>query len=129
MTNDQKPIHELGNHASDLRLLVELLRHYSNSSDLLEQLRKAAVILSNDRRDGETDAGAEANTRRMIRSRRLRDRFFSDDLQAMIDLYTSGAPAQQVAEKFGISLRSVKRLLHQHGVHRARLRIPCAEQV
>ena len=35
----------------------------------------------------------------------------------MIKLYRSGATAQQVAEKYGVSLRSVKRLLHQHGIH------------
>ena len=54
----------------------------------------------------------------MIRSRRLRDRFSPEDLQTMIELYRSGATARQVAEKFGVSLRSVKRLLHQHGIHR-----------
>ncbi|MGH3707884.1 MAG: helix-turn-helix domain-containing protein [Pseudonocardiaceae bacterium] len=54
----------------------------------------------------------------MIRSRRLRDRFAPDDLQVMVDLYRSGTTAKQLAEKFGVSLRSVKRLLHQHGVRR-----------
>jgi transposase len=33
-----------------------------------------------------------------------------------------GATAKQVAEKFGISLRSIKRLFHQHGVRRERRR-------
>jgi transposase len=36
----------------------------------------------------------------------------------MIDLYKSGTTAKQVAEKFGISVRSVTRLLRQHGVRR-----------
>jgi hypothetical protein len=36
----------------------------------------------------------------------------------MIDLYRSGTTAKQVAEKFGVSLRSVKRLLRQRGVRR-----------
>lgn len=36
----------------------------------------------------------------------------------MIDLYRSGSTARQVAEKFRISLSSVKRVLRQHGVHR-----------
>lgn len=38
-----------------------------------------------------------------------------EDLQTMIDLYKSGATAKAVAEKFGISERSIKRLLHQYG--------------
>ena len=75
--------------------------------------------------DGCRDKGAEADkvaVESVIRSRRLRDRFSSDDLQVMIDLYRSGATARVVAEKFGVSLRSVKRLLHQHGVRRERPR-------
>jgi len=40
----------------------------------------------------------------------------------MIDLYQSGTTAKQVAEKFGVSLRSIKRLLHQHGVRREQWR-------
>jgi transposase-like protein len=64
-------------------------------------------------------AGVEINAVRVVRSRRLRGRFSPEDLQTMIDLYRSGiTAAKQVAERFGVSLRSVKRLLHQHGVHR-----------
>jgi len=37
----------------------------------------------------------------------------------MIDLYRAGTAARQVAEKFEVSERGVKRLLHQHGVRRA----------
>jgi hypothetical protein len=98
--------------------LVDLLRRYWNRSDLLEQLRKVVVIMANVNQDGMAGAGVEINTVRVVRSRRLRDRFSAEDLQAMIDLYRSGTTAKQVAEKFGVSLRSVKRLLHQHGVHR-----------
>jgi hypothetical protein len=41
-----------------------------------------------------------------------------EDLQAMIDLYKSGVMARELVEKFGISIRSVKRLLREHGVRR-----------
>ena len=95
-----------------------MVRRYSNRPDLLEQLRNVAVILSDVSQDD--GAGVKVTAECVIRSRLLRDRFSSDDLQVMIDLYTSGATAKQVAEKFGISLRSVKRLLHQHGVRRER---------
>jgi hypothetical protein len=76
------------------------------------------MILCGDGRDGEadTDAGAEITTKSVIRSRRLRDRFPAEDLQHMIDFYRSGTTTKHVAEKFGVSVRSVKRLLHQHGV-------------
>jgi transposase-like protein len=70
-----------------------------------------------DRGQGD-DTGVEVTTESVLRSRRLRDRFSPDDLLAMIDLYRSGTTAKRVAEKYGVSLRSVKRLLHQHGVRR-----------
>jgi len=95
---------------------VRVIRRYSNRSDLLEQLRNVAVILS----DGGQDdgAGAKVTIECVIRSRRLCDRFSPENLQTMIDLYRSGTTARQVAEKFGVSLRSVKRLLYKHDVHR-----------
>lgn len=36
----------------------------------------------------------------------------------MIDLYRSGAPAREGAERYGVGVRSVKRLLHSRGVRR-----------
>ena len=76
------------------------------------------MILSGDGHDGNT--GAKMAIDGVICSRRLRDRFYSDDLQVMIDLYRSGTTVRRVAEKYGVSLRSVKRLLRQHGVCRER---------
>jgi hypothetical protein len=94
------------------------MRRYSNRPDLLEQLRQVVVILSKGGPEGDT--GAEVAGESVVRSRRLRDRFSSEDLQSMIALYQSGTTARQVAERFGVSLRSVKRLLHRHGVRRER---------
>jgi hypothetical protein len=82
----------------------------------MQQLQRVAAILSY---GGQGDGkGVEVASESVIHSRRLRDRFSSEDLQSMIDLYRSGATARQVAENYCVSLRSVKRLLHQHGVHR-----------
>lgn len=94
------------------------MRRYSNRPDLLEQLRRVVVILSNEGRDDEAGVGAEIAMHDVTRSRCMRDHLSSDDLQTMIDLYGSGTIARQVAEKFSVSLRSVKRLLHQYGVRR-----------
>jgi hypothetical protein len=52
------------------------------------------------------------------RPQSMRGRFSADQLQAMIDLYTSGATAQQLAQTSGFSTRSIKRLLRQHGIRR-----------
>lgn len=89
---------------------------YSNRPDLLEQLRKVAAILADSRQDDGT--GAKVAAKCVVRSRRLRDRFSLEDLRVMIDLYRSGTTAREVAEKYGVSLRSIKRLLRQHGVRR-----------
>ena len=89
---------------------------YSNRPELLEQLCKVTVVLLDASQDD--DARSKVTTESVVRSRRLRDRFSSEDLQSMIDLYGSGTTAWGVAEKFGVSLRSVNRLLHCHGVRR-----------
>jgi len=48
----------------------------------------------------------------------MRERFCTEQLQAMIDLYISGATRSQVAERFGISVSSIKRLLRNHGIRK-----------
>ena len=48
----------------------------------------------------------------------VRDRFSAENLQAMVDLYSSGATAKQVAQAFGIGLTSVKRVLRDHGARK-----------
>jgi transposase-like protein len=54
------------------------------------------------------------------RPQSMRGRFSAAELQTMIDLYQSGATAEQVAQTYGFSKRSIKRLLQQHGVRRER---------
>lgn len=44
----------------------------------------------------------------------------------MLELYQSGAPAPEIAEKYNVSLRSVKRLLQAHGVRRSP--VSCADR-
>lgn len=48
----------------------------------------------------------------------MRERFRAEELQAMIDLYISGATSSQVAQRFGISVSSMKRLLGDHGIRK-----------
>jgi len=98
---------------------VDLLVAYSNRSDLREQLQQVAVILSEAAsQDDEPGSSADSEVRSATRWWSLRDRFSPEDLQTMINIYKSGATAKQVAEKFSVSVRSVTRLLHQHGVRR-----------
>jgi hypothetical protein len=48
----------------------------------------------------------------------MRERFCAAERQAMIGLYISGATSSQVAERFGISVSSVKRVLRSHGIRK-----------
>ncbi|MBV9163335.1 MAG: helix-turn-helix domain-containing protein [Pseudonocardiales bacterium] len=48
----------------------------------------------------------------------MRERFGVEDLQAMIDLYVSGATRSQVAQRFGLSVSTVKRVLRDHGIRK-----------
>jgi DNA invertase Pin-like site-specific DNA recombinase len=48
----------------------------------------------------------------------MHDRFPAEDLQAVIDLYISGATSSQVAQRFDISVSSVKRVLRDHGIRK-----------
>lgn len=103
---------------SDVDHLVDLLRRYSNHSDVLEQLCKVSVILSQSTSTGEARPSRTSGGPGASRSRWLRDRFSAEELQTMIDLYCSGVPAREVAETYSVSLRSVKRLLQKQGVRR-----------
>jgi hypothetical protein len=98
--------------------LVDLLRRYSNRADLLEQLGRVSVILSNSSGGTSVDPSGAGKADEASRSRWLRHRFTADEQQAMIDLYRSGAPARVVAERYGIGVRAIKRLLQTHGVRR-----------
>jgi hypothetical protein len=100
---------------------VDLLVAYSNRSDLQEHLQRTEMILSEEAsQDDGPDSSADGEVRSATRWWNLRDRFSPEDLQTMIDLYRSGTTAKQVAEKFGVSVRSVTRLLHRYGVRRER---------
>lgn len=98
--------------------LVDLLRHYWNHSDLLEQLRKVSGIVSAGGLAREVQPSRTVEESNRSRLRLLRDRFSAEELQSMIDLFRSGTPARIVAERYGVGVRSVKRLLHARGVRR-----------
>ena len=101
-----------------VRQTVGVLRRYSNRPDLLEQLREVSgvVFAGGLAREVQPSRAAEESNR--SRSRLLRDRFSAEELQAMIDLYRSGTLARIVAERYGVGVRSVRRLLHARGVCR-----------
>jgi hypothetical protein len=96
---------------------VELVRRYSNRSDLQERLDKAHHI-AHERRgpsqgsDGDFVSGGASDVWR------LSDRLSEEDVEEIILLFLAGTPKRVLAEQFGASLSSIKALVRQHGVRR-----------
>jgi hypothetical protein len=96
---------------------VDLLITYSKRADLALDLDKAADQLSRATNDGQSDE--RQSVRSVGATRRtdlLEDRLSADDVDALVSAFTSGIPKLKLAEQYGISLSSVKRLLRLHSV-------------
>jgi transposase-like protein len=77
------------------------------------------VVLSKEaQRDDGTGSSADGEVCSATCWWSMRERFCAEERQAMIDLYVSGATRSQVAERFGISVSSVKRALRDHGIRK-----------
>jgi hypothetical protein len=50
--------------------------------------------------------------------KRLNIRLAPDDIDAMAGAFLAGTPKWQLAEQYGVSLSSVKRLFHVRGIRR-----------
>jgi len=73
--------------------LMKPAKSISPPKDRITEIHEHLVVVIMSDGDQGGDADAEITTESVLRSRRLRDRFSSEDLQAMIDLYRSGATA------------------------------------
>lgn len=86
-------------------VLVELTRHNLNSK-LVRYLREHPI-------DQLPSPTASSYRRRLWR---IRDRLSERDVVRLILAFKLGAPKQALAERYGIGLRSVKKILRQCGV-------------
>jgi len=99
---------------------VELTHAYSNTPDLLSDLETARQsITSHDNLStawpvGSDQPGGDGQPRAWS----LRRRLSRPDIETLIDRYVTGTTAHDLAQQYGISVRSVKRLAHDHGVAR-----------
>jgi DNA-directed RNA polymerase specialized sigma24 family protein len=96
---------------------VDLVRDYSKRQDLLddlvrslEQLRKANAS------DAQTppERLSVSSDGRSERVWRLSDRMDETAVQQLVEAFNGGTSKQALAERFGISLSSVKRILRKH---------------
>jgi len=89
--------------------MVELLKRYSHSPELLYDLRTTWRVVT------EKDSGPdEPDTTERPRLRRITDRLSPDDIQSVIELHQAGISKKKLASRFGISPKSVQRLLREH---------------
>jgi hypothetical protein len=87
-------------HSGQSLITVGGIRRYSNRSDLLEQLLTTSAILYQSSVTGKAGSLGRSERSGGSRSRRLRDRFSEEDLQAMVNHYKAGATAGEVAERY-----------------------------
>jgi hypothetical protein len=96
---------------------VELVRRYSNHSDLQERLERAALRVAR-RADQSREAEDESVSGREPSVWRVQDRLNEEDVEEIIERFRAGTAKWVLADQFGISLSSVKLLLRQRGVGR-----------
>jgi DNA-directed RNA polymerase specialized sigma24 family protein len=90
----------------------EVLTAYSHTSDLLDDLQKAVEIVRRHGPDDPDDGHNEDASRPSLRT--LADRLSPQNAQTITDLYHGGTSTKDLAAKFGISARSVRRLIKKH---------------
>jgi hypothetical protein len=101
-------------------LLVELVRRYSNRADLHERLA-AAVRTVTRRANDDQEAHDGVDSGRAPRVWRVRDRLTDADIEQLIAEFLAGTPKRVLAERYVISIGTVKNILRKHGVRRPNL--------
>jgi hypothetical protein len=93
---------------------VEIVTHYSNTPDLLVDLRRTVQAV------GETDQNDEPDLPPHPADRpwHVRDRLSTVDIDQLVESYKAGTTIPQLATQYGICWSSVKRLLKEHAVRR-----------
>jgi hypothetical protein len=93
---------------------VDLIEPYSNRQDLADLLGSAVQQL----RKAQAATGEPAFSVRSAqnpRQWRVGDRLSDADAARLIAAFAAGTPKRKLAERYGISESSVKRLIRQHG--------------
>ncbi|HEV2403353.1 MAG TPA: hypothetical protein VGS08_04080 [Candidatus Saccharimonadales bacterium] len=98
--------------------MVEVVTHYSNTPDLLTDLRRTVqavteMIVEDDEPDLSTTAPVD-------RPWQVRDRLSQADIDQLIESFKAGSTIPELVAHYGISRSSVKMLLRQHHVWRRR---------
>ncbi len=96
--------------------LVELVRRYCNRPDLQERLAEVCrKARERSEHDDDPDMGVRGQTARVWR---VRDRLTDDDVQLLAAEFLAGTSKRVLAERYNLSLSTVKNILRKHGVRR-----------
>lgn len=94
---------------------MELLSRYSNRQAQIEGMEDVLCRIAQG--DQTTLAGGD-HLHSRARTWRVEDRLSAEQLDQLVAMFTAGTPKTVLAERFNISLSSVKRLLRRYGVRR-----------
>ena len=94
---------------------VEIVAHYSNTPDLLIDLRRTCQALAESTVQDEEPGLPPHPPDRMWR---VCDKLSDHEVQTIVNEFKAGVPKHQLAERYSVSVSSIKRLLRQHDVKR-----------
>jgi len=92
---------------------VGLLTHYSNRSDLLHELDVAGDRLQRAQEDGTPSVRSVRSPDRKGHAHGLTERLTEAQVGEIVAAFEAGTLRRQLAERYGISISSVGRLLRQ----------------
>lgn len=100
--------------ATPVLCLVDLIRAYSNRSDLLDDLERAVRQLARVSKEPREERQSVGSTGRVGRVWAMSERLGKDAINEIIRGYEAGVIQVELAERAGISLSSVKRILRRY---------------
>lgn len=96
-------------------IAVDLVGTYSKRQDLADQLRRSLGGLGLVHPEAAEDSeGSVRTTAKAAVPHRVVDRLGEETVQQMIEERRAGVELRELAERYGVSLSSVKRVLRQH---------------
>jgi DNA invertase Pin-like site-specific DNA recombinase len=101
---------------------VDLVASYSNRPELAYDLAETLRRLQRAQTEASAPSSVRSHTGRPPEQRRVEDRLSSEQIEALISSYRAGTTTRELAQRYGLGLTTVKRLLRDHGVRRRKPR-------
>jgi hypothetical protein len=102
---------------------VDLIRAYSNRRDLADALVSTVQQLRQAQTQSNGTAYSVRSTPLSTRQWRVGDRMSEAEIEQLVAAFTAGTSKRKLAERYGISESSVKRLVRQHGASKPSSRL------